>query len=39
MIEIQTDSKGQRYIEWAQAPGNPAAFKRAWIQHAMRSLR
>jgi hypothetical protein len=33
MIEIQTDSKGQRYIEWAQIADNPAGFKRAWIQH------
>lgn len=33
MIEIQIDSKGQRYIEWPQIEDNPAGFKRAWIQH------
>jgi hypothetical protein len=29
MLRIQLDSKGQKYIEWEQAPGG---FKRAWIQ-------
>jgi hypothetical protein len=32
MIEIQTDSKDQPYIEWPQVEG-PAGYKRAWIQH------
>lgn len=31
MIQIQTDSLGQPYIQWAQADG-PAGHKRAWIQ-------
>lgn len=29
MVRIQLDSKGQKYIEWEQAP---SGFKRAWIQ-------
>lgn len=29
MVEIRKDSKGQLFIEWAQAPNG---FKRAWIQ-------
>ena len=33
MIQIETDSKGQRYIQWAQNPENRAGWKRAWIQH------
>lgn len=33
MIEIRTDTLGQRYIEWAQAEGSPTFYKRAWIQH------
>jgi len=33
MIQIQTDSMGQPYIEWAQAEGSRAFCKRAWIQH------
>lgn len=32
MIQIQEDSKGQHYIEWAQVENNPAGFKRAWIR-------
>jgi hypothetical protein len=31
MIRIQTDSKGQPYVEWPQAEG-PSGYKRAWIQ-------
>jgi hypothetical protein len=33
MIKIETDSKGQRYIEWAQNENLPDGYKRAWIQH------
>jgi len=32
MIEIQTDTLGQRYIEWAQNGNIPDGYKRAWIQ-------
>jgi hypothetical protein len=33
MIQIQTDSLGQPYIEWAQiANPEPDGYKRAWIQ-------
>jgi hypothetical protein len=35
MIQIQTDTKGQRYIEWAP-PEAPTGHKRAWIRHAER---
>jgi hypothetical protein len=28
-MKIQSDSKGQPYIEWAQGPNG---FKRAWVQ-------
>lgn len=31
MIEVQTDGKGQLYIEWRQA-AVPGGYKRAWIQ-------
>jgi len=31
MIQIQTDSKGQRYIEWARNENVPDGNKRAWI--------
>ena len=31
MIQIQSDTKGQPYIEWAQAEV-PGGRKRAWIQ-------
>ncbi len=33
MIKIETDTKGQRYIEWAQNGDIPDGYKRAWIQH------
>lgn len=29
-MNVLTDSKGQSFIEWKQAPGG---YKRAWIQH------
>lgn len=29
-MNIQTDLKGQSFVEWQQAPGG---FKRAWVQH------
>lgn len=32
MLPIQTDTKGQRYIEWKQAD-IPNGYKRAWIRH------
>jgi hypothetical protein len=33
MIQIQTDSLGQPYIEWPQlTTPEPSGFKRAWIQ-------
>jgi hypothetical protein len=35
MIPIQTDTKGQRYIEWAP-PEAPTAYKRAWIRRPER---
>jgi len=33
MIQIQTDTLDQPYIEWAQAEGSAEFYKRAWIQH------
>ena len=33
MLQIQTDSMGQPYIEWAQVESpEPDGYKRAWIQ-------
>lgn len=33
MIEIQTDGKGQPYIQWMQAD-HPQGYRPAWIQRA-----
>ena len=33
MLAIQTDTKGQRYIQWKQADVPVGGYKRAWIIH------